>query len=506
MNVKNKSTASPQELTTIARGAGIVFIGTIIGTGLKYLFELLIARQLGASLFGLFFLGIAVYRIGEVLATLGMQSGVLRYVAIFFGELDWKRIKGTILLSVKVVVFSSLITSITLIIFSKPISINIFNRIELSIVLKLLAIAIPFSAITTIFVFSFQAFKILKYKIYVKEIFEPLSRIILLAFIISLGWKLLGIIYVFIIPILLGTILSFLYLKKIFPQIYNKKLQSVYEFRKIFNFSWPLYFVGFLNSIFLWASTLLIGYFKTSQDVAIYNAAYRTALLGQVVLFSFNSIFAPIISDLFNRKEYNQLEKLFKLTAKWVFSFSFPLFLLIVIFAKQILLLFGKEFIEGAPSLIILSIAQLINSGTGSSGFMISMTGRPKINLFNTIFTLIINIILSLILIPKYGFFGAAIATGISISLINILRILEVYLLFKIHPYRIDFLKSIISAVISVFVLYLVKNSLLNNVHNFALLIMGTLTFIGVYGLILFLLGISKEERLILIKIKDKFI
>ncbi len=500
----HQSRVHTHELTIIAKGAGIVFLGTIIGTGLKYLFELITARYLGVNLFGLFFLGLAVFRIGEILAAAGMQSGILRYVSIFYGRGDWQRIRGTVLFVLRIVILSCLITSGSFIFFAKGISVNIFHKTELSSVLKALAVAIPFSVITTISVFSFQAIKSIKYKVYVKDLLEPFSRILFVIIIILLGWSLLGVIAAFVLSIVVGTIAAYHYLRKLLPQLFDRRIQPIYQSREIFKYSWPLFFVGFLNLLFLWTSTLLIGYFRTSQEVGLYNAAYRTALLGQIVLFSFSSIFAPFISDLFDRKETRQLENLYKITAKWVLSLSLPLFLIMVIFAKEILTLFGKEFVRGASCLIILSIAQLVNSGTGSSQFMISMTGRSKINLFNTVTTLLMNIVLNIILIPKHGIIGAAVATAVSISLINILSVAEVYIIYRIHPYRLDFLKSLAGSALPIAVLCIAKNTILTNVNYLLSLVLGSLTYIGLYGLILYLLGINEEEKSILGTIKAK--
>ena len=107
------------EIATIAKGAGIVFIGTIIGTGLKYLFELIVARNLGSELFGLFFLGFSIFKISEVISTLGLHNGILRYVALYAGENDRQRVKGVIILASKIVICTSILLSIILICFSK---------------------------------------------------------------------------------------------------------------------------------------------------------------------------------------------------------------------------------------------------------------------------------------------------------------------------------------------------------------------------------------------------
>ncbi|MCZ2845869.1 MAG: flippase, partial [Candidatus Bathyarchaeota archaeon] len=492
-----------EEIVTIAKGAGIVFIGTTIGSGLRYIFQIIIARNLGAELFGAFFLGFAVFKVTGMIAELGLPNGIVRYVAIFHGARDERRVKGIIASVVTAAIFSGIVVASLVILLSKTIAFNLLHKMELTNVLRFFALAIPFTTLTTMLVFSTQGFKIMKYRVFVREIFEPSLRLIMVIILFIFGWKLYGVIFAYLIPGIFGTLLAFYYLKKIFPQITRGEVLPIYETKKLLDFSWPLLLVQFFGLTILWTDTLMLGFFKTFKDVGIYSAAQRTALLGSIIMISFNSIFAPVISDLYNRRELNKLNNLFKTVAKWIFTFSFPIFLLMIFFAKSILNIFGSEFIPGATCLIILSIGWLIHSSTGSVGQMITMTGRPKLNLMNVTGVLISNIILNLLLIPKYGILGAAIATAISLGLINMITILEGSLILKMYPYRIDFFKPLIAGCVSLVALFFYTKHILQNHINFQLFI-GVLIFLVLYSITLVLLGVREEDKIVLEKIKTK--
>ena len=77
----------------------------------------------------------------------------------------------------------------------------------------------------------------------------------------------------------------------------------------------------------------------------------------------------------------------------------------------------------------------LIDAISGPIGSILTMTKYAKFILYNSIVALIVNIILNLILIDKFGIVGVAIATGISIILNNMLSILEVKILLGIFSY-----------------------------------------------------------------------
>ncbi len=185
---------------------------------------------------------------------------------------------------------------------------------------------------------------------------------------------------------------------------------------------------------------------------------------------------------------------------------SFPLTLLVVFFAREILSFWGPEYSRGFISLIILALAQLINCTTGACGFMIMMSGRTKINLFNTLSALVLTIVLSIFLIPEYGILGAALSFGVVLSIVGLARLIEVYIIMKIHPFRFDYLKPVFAGGISIFILFFGKKLLPISVHPMLEMFFGFSVFVSVYVLILILMGLEEEDKFILTKIKDKFI
>ena len=477
-------------------------MGIVVGTGLRYIFQIIVARNLGAPLFGVFFLGLALFRIFGMIGELGLTQGLIRYVALYRGEGDERRVKGVIILSLKIAVTASIIIAVLLIMFSKPIAENLFHKIELTDILRLFALALPFATLTTMLVFPTQGFKIMRYKVLVREILEPFLRIIIVIILIMAGLSLYGAAVAYLVPIMAGAIFSFYCLKKVFPQITDKSLKPSYEKKKLLNFSWPLLLVQFFGVSMLWLDTIILSFFKSSQEVGIFSAAQRTALLVSIIKTSFDGIFAPVISDIYNRGEIRKLSRYFQTVTKWIFTFSFPLFLLVVFFANSILSLFGPEFTQGTYSLFILSSAWIIYAAVGSVGQIIVMSGRQKIHLINIVCVLSLNLILNLLLIPKYGITGAALATFAAISLMGLVELVQVYLFLKIQPYRIDFLKPLSAGVLSLLVLLIIAG-LWSYPRSLEMIIVESLMFLIIYALVLFVLGLQEEEKIVLAKIKE---
>jgi O-antigen/teichoic acid export membrane protein len=86
-------------------------------------------------------------------------------------------------------------------------------------------------------------------------------------------------------------------------------------------------------------------------------------------------------------------------------------------------------------ALVILCIAQLFNLGTGNVTIILLMVGKSSWNLINSAVSLTVNVGLNLILIPRLGITGAAIAWAASIVVSNLAAVLEVHYLLRIRPF-----------------------------------------------------------------------
>jgi O-antigen/teichoic acid export membrane protein len=496
--------SSAAEVTTLAKGAGIVLAGTILGAALRYIFELILARRLGPSLFGVFFLGFSIFKLLENVATLELGSGMLRFVSLHKGERKPERVKGTILAGLKVTLLGGAATGLVLFVFSSPLSLGVFHEVQLIPVLRIFSLGLIFTAATEIFVFSLQALGAVEYRVYTRMVFEPALSILLAFLFLSLGMGLLGASLAFLLPIIMGVFLSFWFLKKLFSPLVRNEVVPSANTKRLLSFSLPLFLAGLLALFIRQVTPLMLGYFRPAQEVGVYAAALRTSLLLALILDSFNAIFAPMIADLTNRRELKKLAELFKVVTKWIFALVLPLFLTFIFFGRDVLGLWGRGYKEGLTCLVVLCVGQLINCITGPVGYMISMSGRTMISLANTSGVLLLNIVLNIFLIPRYGILGGAIAVSLALSLVNLIKLIEVQLILKIHPYRPDFLKPLTAGIICSGLLFLVKSPLLPAEGALLRLGLGTLILISSYAVVLAILGIGQEEKLVLGKIKQR--
>jgi O-antigen/teichoic acid export membrane protein len=181
-----------------------------------------------------------------------------------------------------------------------------------------------------------------------------------------------------------------------------------------------------------WSATIILGTLGQVSEIGIFQVANRTAVLIAFLLTSINTIAAPKFASLYYKGEMQALSKSARQSSALMVLAVTPLLVLMIIFPRTILGLFGPDFGDGALLLRLLSIGQFINVATGSVGYLLMMTGHERILNLNITIAAIIHLCLCLWLIPQMGALGAAIATALPIALVNLLSAYFVYAKLRI--------------------------------------------------------------------------
>lgn len=131
------------------------------------------------------------------------------------------------------------------------------------------------------------------------------------------------------------------------------------------------------------------------------------------------------------------------------------------------------------------------------------MSGRSGLSLLNTIILFVTSAALNWLLIPRLEVLGAAIAGAISLFLLNILRVLEVWWILKIHPFKLSFIKPVIIGSIAAGVIFLVSRF----VYSGSLLLdaVAAVIFCLLFGAGIFLFRLDEEDKLVIAAMLKRF-
>ncbi|MGH8501848.1 MAG: polysaccharide biosynthesis C-terminal domain-containing protein [Gammaproteobacteria bacterium] len=184
----------------------------------------------------------------------------------------------------------------------------------------------------------------------------------------------------------------------------------------------PFMLLGALHLINSRADLLMLGSLSGPAEAGVYAVVARTAELITLPLMAVNTVIAPQVASLYRRGDVDRLQRLLSASARRMLIFALPLAGILILAGGPLLgLVFGAEFTRGAFALSVLAAAQLINVGAGSVGMILNMTGYERQSAWGVAVAAALNVVLNFLLIPQFGIEGAAVATGISVMLWNLL-------------------------------------------------------------------------------------
>ncbi len=486
------------ELLGVTKSAAITAAGFIFLTLATFTTNILITRTLGASDYGLYVLATRVLEVLILLATLGFAPTIIRQVSFYQARDDYSLVKGIIVYSAKVLLLASILVVAVSLVLSKLMAQSLFGRPELAVFIRILAVSVPFSVLATAFVSSLNGLKKIRHTVLVSKFMFPLLFLAIIAVVIVAGWGVEGMIWAHAAFALASLLIAWFYLNRLFFSKHTNVGRRVIK-RELWKFSVPMYFNQFFNTAVRILPVFVMGYYLPDSEIGVFNVGFRLALLVSAALGAFHLIFAPLMAELYSVKDSAMISRLYKTITKWIFSASLMVFGIIVLYYEPLLGIFGYEFRAGGLILLILAAGELSNASVGLAGNLLIMGGRPRLSLINSIVTFALVLTLCLILIPRSGATGAAIAAAISVAFVNMLRVAELIVLEKMHPFRISFLKPLLASVAAFAIVFGFNKYIMLN--EYLQMAAGVMMFAATFLFLNYLLRLDEEDIFIVNRI-----
>jgi len=495
-------------LKKVAKGTGVVLIGTIVGIILSLASRVIITRYITPSQYGLISLSLVITGITGAIACLGFPQATPRYIAYHKGKKDIGKVWQTIKASLSISFVLSLILFLLVFFFAHTLA-NLFNKPQLAPVIKIFSFTIPANVVRGILVSIFRGFGEAKPRVYFQNIFPHIAKLSLLGMVIILGWAFWGVVYATIISIILVAVISGIYAVKKIPNFISKQRhiassEAVSITKEFLFFSLPLFPVVIVNLVISSTDTLMLGYFTTSRIVGLYNVAYSLAHYVVFILAAMGFIYSPIATTLYSGNLLQEMGKIYKITTKWVFSVTLPVFFLVFLAPQSTLyVLFGPNYVAASTAVRILAVGFFIHTILGSNGVTLLVLGKTKLIMMNSLIVVGLNVFLNWQLIPRFGLEGAAFASTSSLFARNILVSTEVYKVSGIHPFTKKYFKQIITSCIMATAYYSIVEKLIVNVYLKVLLFTGGFAVISLVSIILSR-SVEREDLMMLKAIQQK--
>jgi len=469
MNIKNFSDIKPLFFNnkslkqTVVKNTFWLTLAEGVTRILKLFLIVYVARILGVTEYGKFTFALSFVSMLAVFADLGLSSLTIR-------EIAREKEKGfPFILSLKL--FLSLVVSILIFIGSFFVT----SSVEIQRLIWILGIYILINSFSVIIYSFFRAKERMEYESFAKILQSVVITVV--GFFVLLNFpsvRNLSFSYLFASLSALFLIV-FIFHSRIYPLrlCFNKEV-----WKNLLMLSLPIGLSGICGTVYKAAGSVIMGSYNQITQLGWYNASLKITDIIFVLVSIISISFFPLLSKFYGESK-SKFYKIWNTYFQLMFSLATPLVVGGIVLAPKIIdLIYDPSYFPSILAFQILILFVGILSVSGPFSQILFIFNQQKKLLWIGLFGVVVNIALSLTLIPSYSLYGAAIARTITRFLIFLLLLKFSLKFATIKFFNLEFVLFLVSVIISSFVMYcIVSIPQVYNLHVFIVIIIGFLVY-----------------------------
>ena len=421
----------------LARRGALSLGGAAISAVASLLVVVVITRGFGKADAGALFSATSLFVIAESLCAMGTVTGLVYFIARVRALDQPSEVHHVIKMAILPVTVVAVIVATLTFFFSSTVA-GIVQGPDgtMSSYIRVLAVFLPFAVLFDVLIAGTQGFHTMTPTVLLEKIGRPTLQILLVVAALELG-KTWALPLAWACPYAVGLT----FVAGALARLTGKERRAtvpaepVVSRREFWRYTGPRGVAAVAQLTLQRLDIVLVASMLGAREAAIYTAATRFVVLGQLGSQAVALAVQPKFSELLAKQDLAGAQHVYKMSTAWVISVTWPIHILVAVLAPIILLMFGAGYEEGRWVMVILAGSMLVATGCGMVSMLLVMAGRTTANLVNVAIALTANLVLNILLIPRLGIVGAAIAWALSIVLSNLAPLFEIRLSMGLSPF-----------------------------------------------------------------------
>ena len=485
-----------KDVRTVAKGGAIQILGQVSQRGLSMVFNFVALAFVGTNRFGLYKQITQVLAIAGQLGLAGFNYATMRFITKARAEGKPAGVKGSARVGIVAVLIASGVVVAALLLFPEPIAAGFADSpADEPLFVRLFRIGapyIPLFALLQVLRYCTQAYKTMTPSVIAGGIVQPVVRFVVGYFVLLAGFEVAGLVHTLNLSFLIAAAVAAWFFVRMLTED-ERAAKPRAEVGPMIRFALPQGGASMLGIQSLGLGVLVVGWYASNIEVALFAIALSIQGPGALFLGGILNIWAPVVSDLHAKGEIERLERLYQVITRWIATFSFPVWAALIVMPYVPVDVLAGDRGDGASIVVaILAAGNFFYTGTGPTGYVLSMTGRPGVNLANSVVAVVLYVAFGAWIVPEHGAMGMAIVDAIVTSVINTARVVEAKILVGVQPFGRPILKPIGATDVGAMVLVLWR---LIPGYTLWFEIAGMAVAGVVYVFVLRLFGMDAEER-----------
>jgi O-antigen/teichoic acid export membrane protein len=456
--------AGGDAMRQIARGSALTGAGAVVAAFGGVALTVVVTRNFVPDLAGTFFASTAFFLIVSSLAQLGTDVGLVRFVSAHSATGQQHRLGETLRIALVPVLLTSTALAIAMWFLSPAIADWIGNAKVHDDTVDMLHALTPFLPVAAVYgglVATTRGRGSMKYTVLVDSILRTIGQPVLILLSVWAGLDAPGAAVAWALPYPVGVVICSVVLfrqarrmsrrgavpepeaveviepadEPVDEPVRDVVDEPAAEFSDVHGRALARDFWSFTAAravasgvVMVWRrfDVLMVAWLASPADAAVYTAATRFLVVGQLGIQAVQMTVSPQFGRLFARNDIDGARRVYKTATMWTMTFAWPLYIITGAAVGLVIPIFGADYTAGAKVTVILSAAMLVATACGGVDAVLLMSGRSWLSLANASITLAVNVGLDLLLIPGYGILGAAIGHATSLALRNLLALYQI--------------------------------------------------------------------------------
>lgn len=481
-------------LSSVTKGTLFLLVSTFLTVGLNFVARVVIVRSISAEQWSAFSFGLTVSWVLVAVGSLGLPSAIARSLPYAISD-DERRsiIRGSLWIGS----VSALASAALLFVFAPSIGQSLGSS-DISLGLQYFSIAVGAGIVSGLIASIFQGYEDVTPNALFLQIVNPTLFVAFLAaavFLPPLGisyTESLGA-YALANAVTLGLLV--VYLLRRLPRRISPGPLAPGALSRFLRFAAPLFIVGVMAIITGTGDTLVLGVFHPGE-VGTYTASLTLARLIPVGVGAAAYIFLPVASRFVRLGDTREIGVTYVTVTKWMILVSLPLFLLFFFLPSGSLgFVYGPNYTAVVLPLQITVVGAFATTVLGPAPTAQVAFGQTRLLAVNAITAGLLDVVLAVVLVPTYGYVGAAVAWGLANAAYSVLSLVQLGLLTGVHPFHWHFVLPVVATAVPVAVALVLLHPTL---PWWALPVLGLAIAALFVGLVLATRSVDEGDRLLL--------
>ena len=434
------------DLGNAARSSTLGVVGAVASAVLGAVFTVLVTRGVDRDTAGVFFAATSVFVLLYTVARLGTGTGVVyffsRHRALGSPELLWPTLR-----TATVPVATVAVALGTALFVAAPRVAAVIGAGTAGVApLRVLAVFVPPAALSDLFLAAAWGCGRVRPLVVVDRIGRPALQVLGGVVALGAGWAVsVTLPLAWAGPYLVAVVVAVVWLRRLMP-VARGAGEGGDGFRAFtapraeggdgfWTFTAPRALGSVAQLALQRLDIVLLAALAGPAAAGVYTAATRFLVFGQLGGQALGTGVQHRFGTLFALGDRAAAGELYRTATAWLMLLTWPLYLLFALYSPYVLAIFGRGYGAGEPVMVLLALTMLVATGCGMVDIVLNMAGRTTWTLGNAAGALVVNVVLNLLLIPRLGILGAAVAWAAAIAVNNLVPLAQLGWSLGLHPF-----------------------------------------------------------------------